>query len=287
MSRLVICFLFLLLCFGASAQDMDSVFAVRKGKDLAVEYISKPGESINMIAERFYTPVEKIERMSMIDGRKKLLTGSSVFIPVTTENFSGVKIAAGLDYKTQLYYKVKEQDNIALISMYAGIKKDELILWNSLKGNTLREGQPLFIGWIKIVPRDSINLENGIAYPSRRYNRIAAPDTAKHAFGELDSVYNVQTTNGTNTITEKGTAVFFDKTGKNDVCYAFHNTTQRGTIIKIMNPGTGKIVYAKVLGPIPETKLYANSIIGISSIAKDALGITDNKAWCELYYSPN
>jgi len=112
-------------------------------------------------------------------------------------------------------------------------------------------------------------------------------DTSKHQPGMLDSVYNVQTNFGSNTITEKGTAVFFEKAGKNDIYYAFHNTTQRGAIIKVVNPGTGKVIYAKVMGPMPETKQYTNCIIGISTPAKEALGITDNKAWCELYYSPN
>jgi hypothetical protein len=239
-----------------------------------------------MLSERFFVPQDKIERLSMIDGRKKLVTGTAVYVPVLSENFSGVRVATGLDHKQQLYYRVKESDNIGLISMYANIKKDELILWNTLHGNTLAEGQALFIGWVKTVARDSISTSNGIAYPSVNYHKHTH-DTGRHAFGELDSLYDVQTHNGTSVITEKGTAVFFEKAGRNNIYYAFHNTSAKGTVIKIVNPGTGKTVFAKVLGPIPDTKQYANSIIGISSPAKDALGITDTKAWCELYYSPN
>ena len=57
--------------------------------------------------------------------------------------------------------------------------------------------------------------------------------------------------------------------------------------MKVFNPGTNKTIYVKILGPVPDTKLYANSIIGICDAAKEALGITDNKAWVELSYPAN
>ena len=269
----------------AFAQYGDSLFAVRKGPVLALKYKLKKGESVGMIANRFYTSQEKIESMSGVDGRKKLPVGTLLFVPASAENFVASRQPVGMVNQEEVYYHVGERDDIALISMYAGIKKQELIMWNSLHGNSLAEGQPLFIGWIKMVPRDSINLANGLAYPSKM--TTFNPDTSKHAFGELDSLYNVQTRNGTSTISEKGTAVFFEKAGNNKLYFAFHNTTPRGAVIKVLNPGTGKTIYAKVLGTIPDTKQYAGCVIAISNAAKDALGITDSKGWCELTYSPN
>ena len=266
-------------------QEADSIFAVRKGPGLAIAYTSKNGETVAMVANRFFSTQEKVESSSMVDGRKKLVAGTALIIPVTKENFHATKEPVGMDNQQPIYYHVREKDNISLISLLAGVQKQDMLLWNSLHGNTLQEGQPLFIGWVKVVTKDSINTANGIAYPSRK--NTVATDNSKHAFGEMDSLYNVQTRNGTNTITEKGTAVFFEKAGNNKIYYAFHNTSPRGTVIKVVNPGTGKTVYAKVLGPIPDTKLYANSIIGICNNAKEALGITDSKAWCELFYSPN
>ena len=287
MSRSLLLMFFALSGVSAFAQNTDSLFAVRKAKDLVIKYSSRPGESVSMISKRFFVPQQKIESLSMVDGRKKLVPGTDLYIPmVNNENFHATKDPVGIENQQEVYYKVKEGDNVALISLFAGMQKQDLISWNNLRGNTLAEGQPLFIGWLKIVAKDSINLANGIAYPSRR-THAAMHDTEKHAFGELDSLYNVQTRNGTSIISEKGTAVFFDKAGSNKIYYAFHNTSQPGTVIKVYNPGTGKTVYAKVLAAIPDTKLYANAIIGICSGAKEALGITDNKAWCELSYSPN
>ncbi|MBC7554637.1 MAG: LysM peptidoglycan-binding domain-containing protein [Taibaiella sp.] len=280
-------FIILLTAIACSAlgQQTDSLFAIRKGPAIALTYTTQPGENVFMAANRFYSTQEKIESSSMVDGRKKLPAGTTLIIPLTKDNFHATKEPVGMEHQERLYYRVREKDNIALISLLAGVQKQDMILWNSLHGNTLIEGQPLFIGWVKVVEKDSINLANGLAYPSLKPRTVA--DTAKHAYGELDSLYNVQTRNGTSTITEKGTAVFFEKAGNNKIYYAFHNTSQRGAVIKVTYPGTGKTIYAKVLGPIPDTKLYANSIIGICNSAKEALGVNDSKAWCELFYSPN
>jgi hypothetical protein len=97
-------------------------------------------------------------------------------------------------------------------------------------------------------------------------------------------------TNSEQVVTEeKGTAVFFENKGKlssSKVIYALHNTAKRGTIIKVYNPGTDKTVFVKVLGSIPDTKMYHNCVIGIGSSAKELLMVTEEKAWCELKYAP-
>jgi len=268
------------------AQVSDSLIANRKGAGLVITYRLRAGETVSMIANRFFASQEKIESLSMVDGRKKLPVGTTLYIPVGPENFTASKERSGIENKQELYFRVGEKDDLALVSMFAGVKKQDIVLWNSMRGNTLKQGQAVFIGWMKVVPRDSITMTDGIAYPSRR-GRIVTNDTGRHAFGELDSIYNVQTRNGTNILNEKGTAVFFEKAGSNKIYFAFHNTTPRGAVIKVTNPGTGKVIYAKVLGPVPDTKQYANAVIGISSAAKEALGITEDRAWCELTYFPN
>ena len=161
-------------------------------------------------------------------------------------------------------------------------------MWNNLHGNTLVEGQPLFIGWVKMIGHDTT--ENPLresAYPTVQKVVVAADTVKQRIPGGLDTVYNRQTNDGLNVLTEKGTAVFFEKAGKLGAYQAFHNGTPRGTVIKVFNPGSGKTIYVKVLGPVPDTKLYANSIIGICDAAKEALGITDSKAWVELSYPVN
>ena len=289
MLRYILFSILILASAGSMAQSSDSLFAMRKGSGLSIAYRLKKGESVSMIAARFHSPIEKIESNSQVDGRKKLPVGTTLYIPVVSgENFTASREAVGIDHQEPLYFKVGEKDNLALISLFAGVKKQDIVQWNTMKGNNLRQGDIVFIGWMKVIAKDSTSLADGIAYPTASGTAArTATDTSRHAYGELDSLYNAQTRNGTNTISEKGTAAFFEKAGSNKIFYAFHNTSPRGTVIKVYNPGSGKTIYVKVLSTIPETKEFANCIIGISNAAKEALGVTDTRTWCELTYTPN
>lgn len=285
MIKNILLFVMLLAGYTVSAQmSYDSTFVVKKGKELAINYSLKNQETVPMIARRFHVPLEKIESMSMVDGRKRLPMGTELFIPLLTENYVKSRQPQGIEFQQELYFKVGERDDLALIALYTGVKKQDLILWNNLRGNSLSEGQAVFIGWVKTVAKDSITLTNGLAYPKVKGKLNF--DTAKK-YTLMDSLYDFQTKNGTDVISEKGKAVFFEKAGKNDKFYAFHNTSHRGAILKVTNPGTGKSIMVQVLGPLPETKLYSNAVIGISNLAKDALGVVDNSVWCELTYAPN
>ncbi len=288
MSRYIWSILFLLLSTASIAQQGDSTFAVKKGPSLAIRYYLKSKETLAMLANRYYISQEVLETTSGVDGRKKLPAGTMLHIPLNKDNFKCAEEASGLLHWEKVFYRVGEKDDLALISLYAGAKKQDIIQWNTLKGSRLSEGQVLFIGWVKVVEKTEENIENGLAYPTQKNvaSNAASVDTVRHAYGELDSAYFAQTKNGKNIISEKGSAAFFEKAGKNNIYYAFHNTTQRGAIIKVINPGTGKYIYAKVLSSLPDTKQFANCIIGLSATAKDALGITESKAWVELTYSP-
>ena len=270
----------------AIAQQNDSLFAMRKGENWALKYTLKPGETLPMLAHRFKLSVTTLEHANDFDFQNKLLTGSIVYIPIASENYFVTKQPLDITNIQELYYRVTPKDDIGLIGTTAGVPKTEIRAWNNLKGNTLKEGQVLFIGWVKMIASDTSSPNNYLSYPVAEKQETL--DTTKvHVLGGLDTLYNSQTSNGLNVLTEKGTAVFFEKTGKSNVYYAFHNTTKRGTVIRVFNPGTNKTIFVKVLGPIPDTKLYSGSIIGITSAAKEALGITDNKAWCELSYTAN
>jgi len=269
----------------AKAQSADSLIAVRKGATWYIKYTVKPGETAHMLAVRFYVSDGVLEYANDPDVIKKLAPGTIINIPVTKENFSLHK--QPMDGLRGLFCHVAPKDDIALISTYTGATKEQIIKTNNLKGNTLTPGESLFIGWVKVMSPDSNDPAVESAFPFfKKAGSIA--DTAKAVVtGGMDTLYDEQTNHGQNVLTEKGTAVFFEKAGKNNLFVAFHNATPRGTIIKVYNPGTSKTIFVKVLGPLPDTKIYSNCIIGINDAAKEALGITETKAWCELSYPAN
>jgi hypothetical protein len=283
MVKYVIIALFSILSLSASGQVNDSLFAVRKGTSWVIKYTVKFGENGRMLANRFYVTDEALDYANEVDAVKKMQPGSVINIPVSRQNYYVNKPNFG-EYH-DLYYHVAPKDDITLIATYANVTRDQMRTWNNLHGNTLYTDQVLFVGWVKMVPYDTANLATFQAYPL--YKKKPAETIKQLVNGGLDTAYARQTNNGTNVLTEKGTAVFFEKQGRNNIYYAFHNATPRNSVIKVSNPGTGKTIYVKVMGPIPDTKAYANSIIGICNAAKEELGVTENKAWVEISYSAN
>jgi len=100
----------------------------------------------------------------------------------------------------------------------------------------------------------------------------------------FEETYLSQTGNGIDAVIEKGSVAFFNNAAAkaSTQYYAMHNGLERGTIVKVYNPGNDKMVYAKVIGPLPATKQYYNCIMALSGNAKEELGIRADKLWCEV-----
>jgi len=288
MRRLVFIMFFLPSSALLAEEGEDSVFAVKKDGAWEIKYKAKAHETSRMLAKRFYVSEGQMEGSNDEAVMRKLEEGKTVYIPVTKDNYYTTKPAPlKMKNATELYYRVGNRDDIAIIANYCGVTKNEVREWNQLKGYSLKPGSALFIGWVKMMAHDSLNPGLSGAYYVPKVEKPKDTSAEPPALGGLDTVYNAQTNKGLNVLTEKGTAVFFDKPGKTVMYYAFHNEAPRGSVIKVYNPGTGKSIYAKVLGPLPDTKQYANSIIGISSAARAELGVSDTRAWCELSYAAN
>jgi hypothetical protein len=102
---------------------------------------------------------------------------------------------------------------------------------------------------------------------------------------EQEQLFLKQTNNGKDTVHLTGSAVFFPKGGGDTTqFYAFHDSTDKGAIIKVHSSGTDKTIFVKVLGAIPTTKQYHGCSIAISSNAKNALGVAENKTWVDITY---
>lgn len=102
----------------------------------------------------------------------------------------------------------------------------------------------------------------------------------------LEIEWEGQTDMGQNATLEKGSAGFFPMNGHAVGAgnYAFHATAARGTVIRVRNLNNNVVVFVKVLGPLPDAKRFSGCIIGMSDKIKRALGVQENKAFCELTY---
>lgn len=100
-------------------------------------------------------------------------------------------------------------------------------------------------------------------------------------------MYQQQQDSRSKKVNEKGSAAFYPagQLAGHTLFYALHNSAPKGTVIMVHNPGTDKHVFVKVLGKMPNTRLYHNCIIGISEKARQELGADTEKVWCELSYA--
>jgi hypothetical protein len=103
----------------------------------------------------------------------------------------------------------------------------------------------------------------------------------------MEALFLAQTGNGTNITEEKGSIAFFNAKSAPTVYYALHNDIARGVIIRIHNPGNDKMIYAKVIGPLPANKQYYNCVMALSANAKEELGVKEDKIWCEVSFRQN
>lgn len=302
MSKIFIAILFTLCSFTSFAQD-DSLFVMARGDGWMIPHKIVPGETVFILARRYHVPLAILAGANGLNYQTGLSENATIYIPLASYNQVKDEPSQAT-LARPLYYHAKGGDDLYRISRNSNVQQRTIQQWNSLNGNDVTAGQTLFVGWVAYdasqvafpapVPTPAttnVIPAKPVASPDTMTN-IVKPnvDTARPtAATEFENLYNTQTGDNTNITTEKGPAVFFDMPGKaGNTYYAFHNITPRGTIIKVSNPGNGKTIYVKVIGPLPETKLYANSLIGISGAAKAALSDgAEEKVWCELSFKAN
>jgi hypothetical protein len=104
---------------------------------------------------------------------------------------------------------------------------------------------------------------------------------------DMQQLWEDQTAGGKNVVVEKGSAGFYNLTVHNAEAsyFAFHNVAAKGTIMKIRNLNNGKMIYVKVIGPLPAGKQFYGCNLGLSDVAKQALGVRENKMFCEMLYA--
>lgn len=267
----------------------------------SVEHKVKPGETMYVLSQKYHAPPAMIADMNNLSLNAILQVGNTIYIPFGAYNQS--KTEGNRSSTRPLYYIVRKYDNLYRLAHLAGVQQKQLQEWNGMPDNYIEEGQRLFVGWVlyndNVATNDVVNTVNRDGtlqskYADKTANPYETVTIIKKAKPEdtispMQRKYLEQTKDELVVTEEKGTAIFYEDKGKlssTSIYFAFHNTANPGTIIQVRNPGTDKTIYVKVLGPIPNTKMYHNSVIGISEAAKGALLVGEDKAWCELKYAP-
>lgn len=289
----------------AENPGVDTLEVVFHNDKWAIVHSVEAGDNVFKLSRRYHVPPAMLADENNINFQTALNSGQLLFIPFGPFNQAKETTGDRFDIRP-LRYQVRKYDNLFRLAHLAGVQQRVLQKWNGMPDNYIEEGKVLFVGWVLYdmsdgPVADTVEVDRkGNAIPKPKQGTttkkkgveetvIVVRKSYLDTLPEAERAYMMQTNSEQVVTEEKGTAVFFENKGKlssSKVIYALHNTAKRGTIIKVYNPGTDKTVFVKVLGPIPDTKMYHNCVIGIGSSAKELLMVTEEKAWCELKYAP-
>lgn len=282
------------LLFSAFLYAQDSLWVNFQGKGMFIEHRVASGEDLFMLSARYNAPAAKTADLNKINFQTGLEEGSLFKIPV--DKFNYIQINSAVNSRP-LYFKVPPGISLRDISRTVHVAQSAIQRWNKMDSPEVEEGTVLLVGWVKFddSKRPFAHTAN-IADPQPEKKErqliekklplsdtIAEADTASEAPTDFDRLFH-ERNKGRELTTESGAAVFYVlKANVNEgVFYAFHNTAPRGTILSIQNPANGKVIYAKVIGPLPKISDYHNALIGLSSNAIPDLEARDKRMFCNI-----
>ena len=124
-----------------------------------------------------------------------------------------------------------------------------------------------------------------IVEPENRATTASTKSAINFSGGYFKNLYSQQTEKKSPFYATGSVGVFKSTSGWQDgKYYCFNNDAAPGTILKITNNATGKIVYAKVLDAIPDIKQNAGLTVILSNAAAEELGASENRIDCTLSY---
>lgn len=293
--------------FSINLQAQDTLWVKRiEGKPYVVHKVNA-GEDIFLLAKKYSVPPAALADANNMNYQSGLERGSKIWIPVDNYNF--IRVESVVKSKP-IYYKTVIGDELNDVSRLSHVSQSTIQRWNHLNTPDIHSGQILQIGWISFdssqipfaaknktevipaAPQPNTKVSNVPAVKNAAVSKApagstnAVADTSKTgAKNVYEDLYNQQVEYQTAN-NESGAAVFYPlkiKTAEG-VYYAFHNTAPKGTIIKVTNPSNGNVIFAKVIGAIPNLPDYNNAVIALSTNAAKGLMAKERRMFCKIEY---
>ncbi|MDF2159357.1 LysM peptidoglycan-binding domain-containing protein [Algoriphagus sp. CAU 1675] len=166
-------------------------------------------------------------------------------------------------------HEVKSGETLFSISSQYGAKVEDLINWNGLSSNNLRNGQVLKVG----------RAEVGAA----KVPVIGEPKIVSSP-GEMYVVPDGASSGGFKNIRETGQAQLIEGTGGHKKYLVLHRTAPVGSIIRVKNEQNDITIFARVVGTLPETGDNEKILIKLSQAAYDQLKAVNDRFPVEVLY---
>ena len=166
-------------------------------------------------------------------------------------------------------HKVKAGETLFSISSQYGIKVEDLITWNALTSNNVKEGQNLKVG-------------RGPAEASK-VPIVGSPRVVTNV-EEMNVEPTEENTGGYKNIRETGQAERIEGTGGHKKYLVLHRNAPVGTIMRIKNEENDVTIFARVVGTLPETGDNSKLVIKLSQAAFDQLKAVNQRFPVEIMY---
>ncbi|MCS3554018.1 MULTISPECIES: LysM peptidoglycan-binding domain-containing protein [Sphingobacterium] len=252
----------------AAAPDSIGVEKI-DGQEYVLFKIEK-GDNYYQLSKKYKTTVGKITELN---GNKTLALGQIVKIPTgrmfyVTPNNSKNSTVKG-SQKELIDYKVGDQETLYAISRKFDVTVEEIKRANNLRSNSISGGQIL-----KIPNNSNLNI------PQKPDTLFIGPDTTA-----IEEPVIAANKYGIREKTERGIGVWIDGLNENGTSnLALHKTAAVGTVLKITNPMTRSVTYAKVVGKFNENADTHNAIVVLSKSAAAYIGALDKRFQVEITY---
>jgi LysM repeat protein len=307
-------FLSLLLLSAVQLMFAQSDMMVRSGeKGLYLEHKVTPKENFYSIGRLYSLHPKEIAAYNKLDMTKGLNLGQTIRIPLTASNFSQAGEKGGLPVYYKLGEK---EGLMKVSNLNNNVSLESLRRWNNLKSDNVNPGSKLVVGFVlatalpydvvaPVQEKETMTKKNtepvntnpsttGIVQPKiqetvvKKEPVIEKPKTQDKSkeqarmiepgHGYFKSSFDLQVRSRPPAKNETVTSgIFKTSSGWEDAkYYLLVDGVQPGTIIKLVNPGNNKAVYAKVLGEMSGIRQNEGLNIRISNAAAAALGVEED-----------
>lgn len=167
-------------------------------------------------------------------------------------------------------HTVKSGETLFSISSQYNSKVEDVITWNSLTSNNLKEGQVLRVG--RGQPEESKVPVIGTPRVVSDVSEMNIEPTAENTSG------------GFQNLKELGQAELIEGTGGHKKYLVLHRSAPIGTIMRVKNEENDVTIFARVVGTLPETGDNSKLVIKVSQAAFDQLKAVNGRFPVEIMY---
>ncbi len=254
-----------------TAQDTVFLSINDEGEKL-VEHQIIPKQTLYSLAKFYGISIEELYFYNPGLKERAVTVGQVVLVPVPNMAIKRYKDQGFVAKEhAPVYYRVRKGDTMFRISkVFFRMPADTIKQRNGLFSDNLKEGQALFIGWMHI---------NGVPDAWR----LAAGSELDRGNAALYAIFKREA-QGKKEVNEQGKAFWQKNSHEDSNLYALHRDAPINSVIQVINPMNQAVVFAKVIGRIPDTVYEREVVVVLSPLAAKQLGAQDTRFFARVKY---